>query len=216
MGYSMWRIVSAVLDVLIPPHDDVSVARSLSEKDIAELVHPRSAGSAWISALLSYREPRVRALIRAIKYHGESAILEPIGAILGDYILEVIAEKKLLSGWERPLLIPIPSSAKRLRKRDYNQAERIARAALAHLSGEVTFAPEALLREERKSQVSVPRQKRLENMRGAFSVPDPKAVSGAFVILIDDVVESGATLEDAKRALLAAGAKDVLAIAIAH
>ncbi|MDO8523994.1 MAG: phosphoribosyltransferase family protein [bacterium] len=212
----MWRIFSALLDALVPEHDDVLRARSLSEKDIASLVHPRAAGASWISALLPYRDARVRALIRAIKYRGETALLEPIGVILGDYILEVIAEKRLLSGWERPLLIPISSSPERLRKRDYTQAERIARATLTRLSGEATFAPGVLLREERKSQVSVERRRRLENMRGAFSVPHPETVSGRFVILIDDVVESGATLEDARRALLSAGAKEVIAVALAQ
>ena len=113
-------------------------------------------------------------------------------------------------------MVPIPFPPGRPRSRGYNQAERITLALLPHLAGTVSYAPDVLRRQERKSQVEVKPHDRKKNIAGAFSVNNPAKVSGKEIILIDDVVESGATLSDARRALTDAGATEVIAIAIAH
>ena len=210
------NLFSYLLDAILPPHEDVRRARLLSPEKLAALVSPRAAALPWITALLPYREAHVRALIRAIKYHGETRALTGVGEYLGEYLIESIAEKRLLDGWGVPLLIAIPSSARKLRARGYNQAERILEAALPALGGAGLAAPRVLAREERQSQVEVLRAERAANIHGAFFVPDSRAVRGKEIILIDDVTESGATLADARRALLSAGARDVIAVALAH
>ena len=210
------ELLSAFVDIFLPPHEDVVRARALSERDLAHLLEPRTAGAEWIFVLFPYRDPRIRALIRAVKYHAETKALALVGAILGEYVFETIAEKKLFSGWEHPLLVPVPASRERQRARGYNQAERIALAALPALGSAAEFSPNALVREDRKSQVTMERSKRKENIRDAFRVPDVSLVKSRAVILIDDVVESGSTLADARRALRAAGAKSVMGIALAH
>ena len=210
------ELLSGLLDAVLPPHEDVRRARAVSAQELDALLSPHAAGAQWVTALFPYRDPRIRAIVRAVKYHGEKKALAPAAAMLGEYIFEAVSEKKLLSGWQRPLIVPMPASPRRMRERGYNQAERILEAALPLLGNAAEFSSRALAREDRESQVSVERSKRNENIRNAFYVPDVSLVSGRFVILVDDVVESGSTLSDARRALKASGAKSVIAIALAH
>ena len=212
----MLELLRAILDSVLPPRGEVEVARTLTPEALASYFHPVAVREAWIIALFPYREEKVRALVRAVKFYGEQKPLRLLAGSAYGFLLELVADRRLLHGWNTPLLVPIPSSPARLKERGYNQTERIA-AAFADAFGEaVLYAPRALARTDRKSQVRVPRKKRTENIRGAFYVPDEGAVRGRHVILLDDVVESGATMKDARRALTAAGALDVLGIAIAH
>lgn len=210
-------IFRRILDSLIPLSSESAIARSLSESTLAELLHPMiHRDRPWITALFPYRNPKVRALIRAIKYRGEKAPLPALGRILSDEIIGVLGDKRALEGWENPLLIPIPSSRARLKARGYNQVERIVLAALPYLGSEVVYAPDALGRKDRKSQVEVEKSRREENIRGAFFVLRPEKVAGMDIILIDDVAETGTTLADAARALKEAGASSVIAFTLAH
>jgi|SRR6185295_7589580 len=211
----MWHFLASVLDAILPRHNDVIVARTISEKEIAVLLSPRSASAPWIVALFPYRDPKIRAVVRALKYHGDTALFPHIGRFLGEYAVDVLSEKRTLAGWHDVLLVPMALSKARLRERGYSQAERIASSMLPYLDHEVSFAPHALSRDDRKSQVTVNRAERIRNVKGAFRA-DPLAVDGKYILLIDDVVETGATMEDARRALVAAGAKDVFGISVAH
>jgi ComF family protein len=203
----------AFLDALLPPAAEVVRVRSLGQKDFAALVKPWEDGDLY--ALFSYRDPDVRAVVWAVKYRGEENILGITGALLGEYTLEILSEKRSLFGWRDVLLVPIPASSVRRHERGYAQAERIAKAMHAHLPG-IAFRAHALGRQGRKSQVSVPRAWRKENVAGAFFATDPGAIQGRHIILVDDVIESGSTAKDAARALMEAGAKGVITIALAH
>jgi predicted amidophosphoribosyltransferase len=206
----------AFIDLIFPPKEDARRAESLTREELEALFHPRLAKEAWIISLFPYTHPSVRALIRGVKFYDVRKPLSIVGEIAGEYLIETIADKKTFSGWDTPLLVPMPSSKKRFRERGYNQAERIALSIYELLPGSVIYAPEVLAREERESQTRVARSKRLENTVGAFFLPNPEKVSGKHIILVDDVVESAGTMKDARRALLKAGAADVFGVAIAH
>ncbi len=214
----MWRqFISNIIDAILPLSSEAAIARSLSEETLGKLLNPVThAREPWITALFSYYNPKVRALIRAIKYRGEKAPLPALGAVVAEEIMPLLEEKRLYGGWGDILMAPVPSSAERLRTRGYNQADRIALAILPHLRTAVTYAPDILGRENRESQVNIPKERRHKNIQGAFFALRPEKIRGACILLIDDVVESGTTLKDAKRALMAAGATDVMAVAIAH
>lgn len=212
----MRALLSTILDALLPKNVDAKRASAITETDLQKSFHPRLAREAWIISFFPYSNPTVRALIRGVKFYGITAPLPAVGSIVGEYLLEHISEKRSFAGWNTPLLVPIPSSKKRMRERGYNQAERFAFALLPTLMESVEFAPEVLMREERESQTRISRKEREHNVAGAFSVSDATKVFGRHVILIDDVVESAGTMNDARRALLSAGAADVFGVAIAH
>src|SRR3989344_4629306 len=121
-----------------------------------------------------------------------------------------------------PRLVPVPLSRERQKERGFNQIEEVAR----RVARELDIAVHAALLERTRdtvSQVSLPRERREENMRGAFIVSPNPAVSGRrrinpshTYILIDDVITTGATLQAALDALRSGGALHVIPLALAH
>lgn len=211
MGLS-W--ITALLNLILPRHRRAARAVALRDEEVASLVHPiHLPKEPWIHALLPYRDERVRSLMQAVKYYGERSVTEKVAPYAADYVLELILEKERLAGWSRVVIVPIPSSPKRYRERGYNQAALFARSIAAHVP-DATYDESLLSRSEQTSQVHVPRSKRKQNMIGVFQ-STPRA-QGRYILLIDDVVESGATLLDARRALLDEGARGVIALAISH
>lgn len=116
------------------------------------------------------------------------------------------AGRELLEGAEA--LLPVPLHWRRLWARRFNQS-----AALAKVISEINGVPvlhEALLRvRATPQQVGLSKNQRAENMQGAFRVPDKAAVAGRRLVLIDDVLTSGATVDTCARALLRAGCAHV-------
>jgi ComF family protein len=106
---------------------------------------------------------------------------------------------------EFDLIVPIPLHARRKRERGYNQSELLARS-LAGLVA-VPCAKNVLVRTRPTlPQVGLSDARRLENVRGAFRCPNPVRAAGKRILLIDDVMTTGATAGSAARALLDAGA----------
>lgn len=118
---------------------------------------------------------------------------------------------------EADLLVPVPLNWRRLWRRRYNQSALLA-YALARPSARPVL-PDALLRTRAtRPQMRLPRAERLKNVRGAFAVRPaalPQIVNKT-ILLIDDVVTTGATADACARALLAAGAKQVDVLALAR
>ena len=177
-------------------------------------------------ALFAYRDPVIRKMIWALKYRGGQAIGVVLGTLLYNYLTEELSEASIWGGNDKNfLVVPIPLSPARLRARGYNQATAFARGfvsrggELARHGGGNFILAENILRRTRDtgSQTEIKqRAKRLKNMREAFAVINPEAARGKQIILIDDVLTTGGTMADARRALEAAGAKIVIAAAVAH
>ena len=115
------------------------------------------------------------------------------------------------------LVVPVPAHWARIFLRRYNQASELARA-LAKTAG-LDIAPTALVRPNRTGkQEKKSRDERFENLSGAI-VPHPKRkgeLTGRRVLLVDDVLTSGATFAAATEACFAAGAREVHVVALAR
>ncbi|KAF1021948.1 MAG: Orotate phosphoribosyltransferase [Paracidovorax wautersii] len=117
------------------------------------------------------------------------------------------------------LIVALPLSPQRLARRGYNQSQLLAAALAAHLppAHRRKLRP-GLLDKPRHTpaQHELPRAQRLANVRHAYRVRDAQAVDGRRVLLVDDVMTTGATLQSAARTLLAAGAREVGALVLAR
>jgi ComF family protein len=168
---------------------------------------------AALRAAWSYQGP-LAAVIRGLKFRR----LDYLGVHLARDLRDLVLEP----GWS--LVVPVPLHWRRRWLRGYNQAERIAHP-LARLLG----VPSAeLLRRRRatRPQTDLAREERLTNPRGAFVLRSGRwspevalarrRLGGGRVLLIDDVVTTGATLRAAAEALRQAGAGEVVALAAAR
>lgn len=210
-----------ILDFLFPPRTDELLIRECSPETFLSIVSPRivpATRPATVS-LLPYHDNRVRAAIHEAKYHGNSRATSLLGTALAEYLFDT--DEKLA----RPVLVPMPLGTQRLKDRGFNQVEEIARAALRRTASDTRFDIEVhLIRRSREtpSQVSLPHQKREQNMRGAFTysltLPDTErgCAPDQTIVLLDDVLTTGATMQAAIDALTAARAIHILPIALAH
>mgnify|MGYP000775460662 FL=1 len=108
-------------------------------------------------------------------------------------------------------IVPVPASG---RARGYNVPQLMALPLTRALG--VPLYPEALGRTRAKQhQAGLPFEQRMANVAGAFRVTDPDRIEGRKVLLVDDVITTGATAAACAQALLAAGAESVFAIALA-
>ena len=129
----------------------------------------------------------------------------------GPWLAEAV-RKQL--GTDYDLLTYIPISRLRRRKRGYDQTLLLARAAGAELG----MSPVCTLRKKnlvKPQSRTIGPEERKRNIRGAFRVPEPELAAGKRILLIDDVLTTGATVSEAARVLLEAGAKSVDVAALA-
>jgi ComF family protein len=226
----MRQLVGAVLDLLLPrvcllcetllgPQPEMVCGRCWN--GLSVLSHPRcnrcghpSGGKEcrWCPFL----DPRVRAarsvcwvpegtggeIVHKLKYGGWTGIG-------GDMARRIVRQGRTWTEGDRCLLVPVPLGPGRLRERGFNQCAVIA-AALAR-EWNAPVAHEAIVRaRETKSQVLLTPGERSDNVHDAFAAgPAADAARGAHVVLIDDVVTTGATLNACAAAAFAAGASTV-------
>jgi ComF family protein len=159
----------------------------------------------------------MRDAIHALKYGS----LLPAANGLGRMLAQAIAQLASAAPAEM-LVVPIPLHRSKYAGRGFNQARLLAVEALkslrrTHPGWRLTLAPAALLRHRvTDSQAGLtPRQRRL-NVRGAFRVSDAAIVTGRDVLVIDDILTTGATARAAAQTLLAAGARSVWVATLAR
>jgi ComF family protein len=205
-------------DFVAPRRSDAVVVDKINSETLQKLPRaPESEGLPWIHSLFHYKDNRVRAIIWELKYKENLHPLPLIGQILYDEIIALVSDIVLFDNEAKFLLVPIPISVERRIERGFNQSEHIAKSILPFDSERILlYAPQWLqkMKDTPSQSHTVSRAQRLQNLSGCFSA-DPR-VSGSYVILIDDVTTTGATLSEARTTLLAAGARDCFAFTIAH
>jgi len=131
-----------------------------------------------------------------------------VGACLGRILADSILEKP----WRlrRSVIVPVPLHLRKLEERGYNQAEVIARGLSQALS--VPLVTTAVIRtKETADQKRLRAADRAKNVLGAFRVAAPHAIACRDVILVDDVMTTGSTLNEAAKTVKSAGAHRVFA-----
>ncbi len=165
----------------------------------------------------NYEDPLLKDIILKYKYN----FISPLGNILADFLIEFWKKEMITTiptlgsqvlPISSPLVIPIPLSKKRLRWRGFNQAEIIARDFSAAFNYKLNLDLQRV--KSQAPQATLSESERLANMKSAFSWKGSN-LSGKIIILIDDVITTGATLNEAASVLKTAGASKVYGLVLA-
>lgn len=229
LGYRFYRVIWVVIDWIFPPHcascrksgfrwcDDcrdktsrvsfrecVFCGRHLSDNyrctDCTDLNGKLDQVYIW-----GNHEGPLRKALHKLKYGRDIGL----GDELSKCLIDLVTDNEI----QCELVVPVPLSAQRKRERGYNQAALLARP-LALAFG-LPYLPRALKRtRETQTQVGLSIAQRRENVEGAFFA-DSSLVAGKSVILVDDVMTTGATMNEAGKALKQAGANWVVGLTLA-
>ena len=213
------NFLEGLLSLVLPKDADAAKIENMTEAELAEAI-PRSQeleSSAYF-ALFRYRNAIAQKAVWEIKYRGNPKLAKTFSKLLYEYIIEEIADAAAFAGFTDPLLVPIPASKSTLKERGFNQCELIAKE-MGKIDGgnnfEIDFHALLKIKDNPHQSKLKNRAERLKNLAGSFGANAEK-VKGRNIIVIDDVITTGATMREAMKTLRAAGAKKVLGFAIAH
>lgn len=145
------------------------------------------------------------ALVKRLKFNRT----QTAAVIMAEHLVEALPTLN----HKNYLVTHIPTATSRVRERGYDQAKLLARELAVRL--DLEFAT-ILARHGQARQVGAKREARLGQLRGSFEVIKPQVVSGRKIVLVDDVLTTGATMELAAAALKKAGVKQVDGVVFAQ
>lgn len=179
-----------------------------AENRVAKQLWVRLPIHAAMAMLYFRKATKVQNLMHNLKYNGKTDVGITLGKLMGD---------RLKTGAKYTgidLIIPVPLHEQKFRKRGYNQSSFIAEGVASAM--EIPFSEDTLIRcVATDSQTKKSRYTRYENMKSVFKVSDASAIMDKHVLLIDDVITTGATLEACANELLERGAAKVSIAALA-
>jgi len=144
----------------------------------------------------------LREAIHLLKFNGVKRLVKPLGGFLHELTFPA------LDG-----IVPVPLSKSALRQRGFNQTLLLARVLARRL--EIPLCMNALhKRKDTPAQIGLKAKERLANLKNAFEVVEP--VAGKQLLLLDDVMTTGATVRECSKTLVKAGAKEVVVVTLAR
>ncbi len=150
-----------------------------------------------------------RRLVLSLKYYDQTLLAKTYGTWL------MSAGRELIESCD--VIVPVPLHYWRFVARRYNQSALLAQS-LARLSQKPALLTALTRRRHTRPQAALPRKERISNVKGAFTVTvrGAQAIKGKSVLLVDDVMTTGATIHECTRALLGAGALNVQVLTLAR
>ncbi len=199
-------VTGAFLDILFPRSRRAKRLATLTAADIVASPQIVRKSDRDIVTLFDYQDPVIHDLIQMAKFENSRMAQTLLAEAIQDFLVEEYADRAFF-GQPIDVVVPIPLSRLRLHERGYNQVTRILSHALSH-TGLPPVQEDVFVRAKHtKPQTELTRQERFLNIHGAFEVPQEKIsqFSGKHLLLVDDVVTTGATLTEAAKTLEKAG-----------
>lgn len=228
LSKSFQSILNSFLDFLFPPFchickEKMGNSKIVCEDCLSKIQHATSERietefnrkfrdakiiSEFCSLFVFEKDKEFQTLIHTLKYDGKLYV----GKFLGQLIAVELKEK--LQSWNCDIIIPVPLHPVKRAERGYNQSDFIAKGISSILKIPVSTK---ILKRKRftQSQTTMTLTERKENIEGAFSLRNGVSVTGKKIILLDDVITTGATISECGRVLLNAGAEKVFALSAA-
>lgn len=175
-------------------------------------VHRRDKTKKYLSDIYSpcsYENPRVKKLIHTFKY-------EPFCRTLAWPLAKIIAGhfslcQKIPTGFN---LVFVPLTTKRIRKRGFNQAQDLAQKLSVIWKIPIVCGLEKIRETTRQAELA--QDQRMKNLHDAFISKNKTAIAGKKFFLVDDVVTTGATMEECAKTLRRAGATEIIGVCFAR
>jgi competence protein ComFC len=178
----------------IPLHPYVDICKSCYERN-----PPYSSMRGWAEF-----DGPVRESIHSLKYKSNIGL----GNFFSRYLIDVVLQNQ----WNIDLVVPIPLSKSHLKQRGYNQAAIISLPLALGLN--IPHSTRAAYKiRETKSQAMLSANERYLNVEDAF-LGNPAKLKGRRVLVVDDVITTGATMENCAKAILSSGAKEVFCLSV--
>ena len=175
-------------------------------------LHKRFAGKVAINRAFAYltyiKDGLAQKIIYTIKYKGVKEGASLMGELYGQYLLSEANLKQ-----EIDLIVPVPLHKKKLQKRGFNQSEWFAKGLSVTLK--IPYSDVLLRTEQKESQTLKDRVSRWSNVKEIYKFKKEGNVKELRILLVDDVITTGATMEICANELLKNGAKEVSIAAIA-
>jgi ComF family protein len=171
------------------------------ENKVAQLFWGRVKLESATSWLFFRKGSRYQKLIHYLKYKGLKEIGNEMGVLFGNDLKESPLNKV-------DMVVPVPLHPRKLKQRGYNQSEWIAKGIASSMEKQISV--NNLAREiYTATQTRKNRFQRWQNVEGIFSVKEPAELTGKHILVVDDVITTGSTLEAAAVALMKGGAEKV-------
>lgn len=151
----------------------------------------------------------LKELIHSFKYNGKIAL----SGILAKFMIDFINDNhRIINGINLVTFVPLHN--KRLREREFNQSKLLAAAISKEFR--IGLLDTLEKRVPTRHQNELTRNDRLDNLKGVFKVKKPCDIKGLRILLVDDVMTTGATLNECSKTLLEAGADEIICLTLAR
>ncbi len=170
-------------------HDD-------TENAVAQLFWGRVRVEHATAGFYFHKGEAVQTLMHQLKYNGQKEVGFEMGKIFGYQLINSNSFKDI------DVIIPIPLHPKREHKRSYNQSDWIGKGLSESMR--IPLETKAVIRNvETETQTKKTREERYQNVRSIFHIPNPQQLENKHILLIDDVLTTGATFESCTETILA-------------
>lgn len=205
------ELIRKLLDLIFPRHPIEHISCDDFSDHVACVLHTTTPHAYW--SLVPYSDPLIRSAIWELKYNASRHAATLLAEAFRPYLLEHIADVWNVGTHDRVCIVPMPGDPRRVRTRGHDHMRVFGK----HLSDNNSiFLAHVLSRVHREQQTEQPtRRARIENIHGSMRASN-KLPNNTYIIVVDDVITTGATMREAIRALREAGYVHILGVSVAH
>jgi ComF family protein len=209
------------MDYLFPPHcifcdKIISAGKQVCDKCIQEIkpinsikrINLSECGKTILCVIPYAYQDHVRNSIIQFKFHGKKQFATYYAAKMAGQIMSSISTLHI------DIVTCVPISQNRMKIRGYNQSELIAIELVKLLN--LSYQPLLIKKTDNKEQHKLSMRERKKNVKGVYQAINPDKIDGKTILLIDDIVTTGATVSECAKVLFLANAKEVICAAVAQ
>ena len=212
----MPEILESVFNFVFPKDSGVRDLELLTAEDLRSKLPKAKLYKDNSIALFDYQDEDVRRIIWEIKYNKNKQLAFTCAELLAEELLDFMREKKQFYPKAKFILLPVPVSDKRRKRRGYNQTELVA-DCIKKMLPSIHYCKQTIRRDmDRTSQTKKTKTEREKNVSGCFSLINTSHIKDNIVIVLDDVTTTGATLDEIEKQISKYAPKEFLRLTISH